>query len=152
MIACRAGSSTLPAVDPRMHDMRLGGSAIVGAATLAAIAVVALSSDPWQRAVMLLIAPVLEEAAFRAGLQEWLLRQRRAPALANLATAGAFVLGHCLLRGLSATSLAVAGPALLLGWVYGRYRSLRLCIALHMLMNLIWLAPSHWLMSYPPAL
>lgn len=152
MIVYRAGSSALPAIDPPVRELRVNASAIAGVVTLAATVAVAVSSDPWQMIVMVLIAPIVEEAAFRAGLQEWLLRHRFLQAPANIATAAAFVVGHCLLRGLSVTSLAVAGPALLLGWVYGRYRSLRLCIALHMLMNLIWTTTGQWLASAPWAL
>jgi len=152
MIAGRAGSSTTFAVDRPIRETRLNASLIAGAATVAATVAVALASDPWPLIVMLLIAPVVEEAAFRAGLQEWLLRHGARPALANVVTALVFALGHCLLRGVSVISLAVAGPALLLGWVYGRHRSLRVCIALHMLMNLIWATAGPGLMAYPSVL
>ena len=143
----RAVSSALPAIDPPVRELRVNASAFAGAAMLAATAAVAVSSDPWRMIVMVLMAPIVEEAVFRAGLQEWLLRRCR-PAFANAASATAFVLAHCLLRGPSVISLAVAGPALVLGWVYGRYRSLRLCIALHMLMNLVWATTGQWLASF----
>jgi membrane protease YdiL (CAAX protease family) len=90
-------------------------------------------------AVLLVVAPVLEEAVFRAGLQEALLRRPAlAPWLANGLTALVFGLAHALLRG-SAGALAVALPALLIGVVYARWRRLRWCVALHALMNAMWL-------------
>jgi membrane protease YdiL (CAAX protease family) len=113
-------------------------------AALAACAVTLASPRPLTAAVLLFAAPLAEEAFFRAGLQEWLLRHRFSPWGANLLTAVSFTLAHCIARGTEPVTLAVLVPALALGWIYGRSRSLRLCIALHMLMNVIWISASGW--------
>lgn len=114
------------------------GSALAGAAWSGIAA--AAGGDAAQRVwVLLVLAPLLEEAVFRAGAQECLLR-RGAPAwVANVGTAVAFGLAHAALRGEWA-GFAVAAPALLLGWVYSRSRRLLPCITLHALMNAVWLA------------
>ena len=49
--------------------------------------------------VLLVVAPLLEEAVFRAGLQDFLLRRTRPAWRANLLTALAFGLAHAALRG-----------------------------------------------------
>jgi membrane protease YdiL (CAAX protease family) len=88
--------------------------------------------------VLLVLAPLAEEAVFRAGIQEVLLRRTVAPAVANLLTALLFGLAHALLRA-DAAALAVVLPALLIGAVYERGRRLRVCVALHAVMNALWL-------------
>jgi membrane protease YdiL (CAAX protease family) len=91
--------------------------------------------------VVLVAAPVVEEAVFRAGLQELLLLRGWHEAVANLATAAVFVLAHALTQTLRPLhALGVAGSALLLGWLYGRTRRLRLCIAAHAGMNAVGVA------------
>lgn len=102
------------------------------------------SPHPSATAVLLLVAPLIEEALFRAGMQECLLRHRLSPWCANLTTALAFTLAHCVWRGVELVSVAVLIPALVLGWTYSRFRSLRLCIALHMLMNIVWVESGRW--------
>ncbi len=94
-----------------------------------------------QLLALLVLAPVLEETVFRAGLHEALLRRwAHQPAVwANLATAAVFGLAHVLVRA-DAGAWVVAGPALLIGWTYQRTRRLRDCIALHAAMNAGWLA------------
>jgi membrane protease YdiL (CAAX protease family) len=89
--------------------------------------------------VLLFLAPLAEEAVFRAGLQEALLRRWDAPVVCNAVTALAFGLAHVIARG-DAFAFAVAVPALLIGAVYGRWRQLRWCVALHAGMNAVWLA------------
>lgn len=89
--------------------------------------------------VLLCAAPLLEEAVFRAGLHEALLRHGRGLLLANGLTALAFGTLHVVVRG-DAAAFAVALPALAIGWTYGRWRRLRWCVALHAAMNAIWLA------------
>jgi membrane protease YdiL (CAAX protease family) len=113
--------------------LALGGLAIAGAALAAA------SAQPWPLLVTLLIAPTLEEAVFRAGLQDGLLHAGVAPWLANVLTALAFMAAHVLLLGGSAQTVSVVLPALLVGAAYDRWRRLRLCIALHMAMNALWI-------------
>ena len=101
----------------------------------------ALAGTPAPRLlVLLLLGPLLEEAIFRAGLHEALLRRWAGlPALwANLVTAIAFGLAHMLVRGELAAG-AVVLPALAIGLVYQRGRRLRHCIALHAAMNAAWL-------------
>jgi membrane protease YdiL (CAAX protease family) len=89
---------------------------------------------------LLVLAPLLEETVFRAGLQEALLRRwPRLPQLANVATAAAFGLAHVVLRG-DVAAFAVALPALLIGVVYQRSGRLRHCVLLHAAMNAMWLA------------
>ncbi len=89
---------------------------------------------------LLVLAPLLEEAVFRAGLQEALSRRWRAhPCLVNAATASAFAVSHMVLRG-DTHALLVAFPALVLGCVYQRTGRLRWCVALHAAMNVAWLA------------
>ncbi len=93
--------------------------------------------------LLLVLAPVLEETVFRAGLQEQLLQHRSPrPALgalrANLLTALAFAAAHVLLHpGLLACLTFF--PALLVGALYQRQRRLAPCIALHAAFNVIWL-------------
>ncbi len=89
-------------------------------------------------AVLLVFAPLTEEAVFRAGLQEVLLRHRIAPLAANGLTALTFGLLHAMLRA-DVAAMSVGLPALLIGAVYQRRRRLRDCIALHAAMNSLWL-------------
>lgn len=100
-------------------------------------------APPAQALALLVVAPVLEEIVFRAGLQNFLLQHlRRHPAFgahtANLLTALAFAAAHIALRtGLLAGLTFV--PALLLGALYQRQRRLVPCIVLHAAFNAIWL-------------
>jgi membrane protease YdiL (CAAX protease family) len=89
--------------------------------------------------LLLVLAPVLEEAAFRAGLHEALLARRASPAAANVLTALTFAVLHATVQG-SWEGLLVAGPALLIGAAYNRWRQLRWCVLLHAAMNAAWLA------------
>lgn len=102
-----------------------------------------------QLLVLLVLAPLLEEAVFRAGLHEALLRRWAGhPALwANLATAAAFALAHAAVRA-DALAWAVALPAVLIGLLYQRQRRLRTCVALHAAMNAAWLG---WQAAVPAA-
>ena len=113
---------------------------LAAAAVLMPALALAASGHRWQRLAMLLVlAPVLEESVFRAGLQEALLRRwHRLPCLANAVTAAAFGLAHALVRA-DAGAFAVALPALLIGAVYQRGGRLRPCVALHAAMNAAWL-------------
>jgi len=93
---------------------------------------------------LLVAAPVLEETVFRAGLQQTLLErfQRRGPVGAHGAgvlTGLAFAAWHVAARPswLAATTLF---PALAIGWLYQRRRSVGACIGLHAIFNAIWLA------------
>ena len=89
--------------------------------------------------VLLVLAPITEELVVRAGLHEGLLRRLRSPLAANALTALVFALAHMLARG-DAAAIVVAVPALLIGVVYERSRTVRPCVVLHAAMNAIWLA------------
>jgi len=117
-----------------------GPRALVLAATLAGGMLLAGGAPFTLRtAVLLVLAPLTEELVFRAGLQEGLLRRLRTPWIANALTALVFASLHVLVRG-DAMAMAVAVPALLIGALYQRTRSLWPCIALHAAMNALWLA------------
>jgi membrane protease YdiL (CAAX protease family) len=77
-------------------------------------------------------APVLEELFFRGVLLKGLLRNYR-PAVAIGQSALLFGLMHMS----PAQSIATALMGALLGWLYYRTGSVRLCIGLHMLNNLL---------------
>lgn len=96
----------------------------------------------------LLLAAVLEEIVFRVGLHEGLLRWRESRSVArpsrgwvisaaNALTAVFFALAHALSR-FAWLGLATLPTALLLGWVYERYRRVWPCMLLHAAFNLIW--------------
>lgn len=106
---------------------------------LLALVLAAADREAWRLALPLVVAPVLEETVFRAGLQEALLRHwHRRPGLANALTAITFGLAHALTRA-DAYAFAVVLPALLIGAAYLRTGKLRHCIALHAGMNAFWL-------------
>lgn len=88
--------------------------------------------------VLLALAPLAEEAVFRTGLQETLLRRLRTPGVANGITALVFGSAHALLRG-DVAALVVMLPALLIGAAYTRTRRLAPCVILHAAMNAAWL-------------
>jgi membrane protease YdiL (CAAX protease family) len=103
---------------------------------------VALQTASPARAVMLLaVAPWLEEAVFRAGLQEHLLRSGRRPWLCIGLTALAFAAAHMLAWQQWSAAVLVL-PALALGTLYQRTRSVTACAAAHAAMNGVWLALS----------
>ena len=137
------GTATARAVvGPPGASRHLWGDGVAGVALLllAGVGVAAAHAGAGTQRlwVLLVLAPLIEEAVFRAGLQEALLRRWNAPLWANVFTALAFGLAHAAARG-DAAGFAVAVPALLIGAVYGRWRQLRLCVALHAAMNALWL-------------
>jgi hypothetical protein len=114
--------------------------ALVASLMLACAITVALHTASPARAVMLLaIAPWLEEAVFRAGLQERLLRSGQQPWLCIALTALAFAMTHILARQQWSAIILVL-PALALGAIYQRTRSVTACAAAHAAMNVLWLA------------
>jgi membrane protease YdiL (CAAX protease family) len=113
-------------------------SGLLLALLAAACASVALGAPVWRVLVLLLLAPAVEEVAFRAGLHEALLRHKASPALANAAVAVAFALAHLATRPLPAAA-ALMLPALAIGWVYQRTRRVAPCVALHAVMNALWM-------------
>jgi membrane protease YdiL (CAAX protease family) len=92
--------------------------------------------------LLVVLAPVLEETVFRAGVHESLLRTlgQRAERLviANVLTALLFAAGHVINRG-DAQSLLTFFPALVIGAAYQRHRQLAPCIAMHAFFNVVWL-------------
>lgn len=88
----------------------------------------------------LLVAPVIEEFFFRGVVQAG-LRARGGPLgrpwIAVAVTAGCFGLAHLGFATAMHSTLVVA-PALVIGWVYERSRSLPLCIGLHSAFNAFW--------------
>ena len=93
----------------------------------------------WPGALLLVLAPVVEELLFRAGLQEALLRRGSSPWAANGLATLAFALLHGVSRSWPLAALVVL-PSLLLGRVYQQRRSLAHVVALHSAMNVFWLA------------
>ncbi len=89
--------------------------------------------------LLLILAPVLEEAAFRAGLHEALLARRWSPMAANGLTALTFAALHVCMQGRWQGALVLV-PALLIGATYNRWRRVRWCVLLHAAMNAAWLA------------
>lgn len=118
-----------------------GRPAPLAAAVLALAGVTALLAAAGAPKVLLLLvlAPLLEEAAFRAGLHEALLVQRVPPLWANALVAAAFAGLHLAVQG-QAQAMLVGLPALCIGAVYNRWRQLRWCVLLHAAMNAAWLA------------
>lgn len=124
----------------RIGNLRLTGAPVLACSVLLAVAVLTVwNQGDLHLLVLLVLAPLLEEAVFRAGLQEAMLRRwSTRPWLANGVTAAAFGLAHASVRD-DAAALAVALPALLIGQVYQRTGRLRLCVALHAALNVAWL-------------
>lgn len=122
----------------------LPASLLLSLACLPAVAIAGTVQDPLPVVLFFIIAPFAEETLFRAGVQEWFHHLGWQAGLANLTTSLLFVAAHCLSRGASAETLGVLLPSLFLGWLYGRYRSLRACIAAHVLMNVVWWSLLHW--------
>jgi hypothetical protein len=119
---------------------RDGFGTLLGA-TLALWALVAAPSAAGRHAGLLLVlAPLLEETLFRAGLQEELLRRwgARHATAAGGCTALAFAAAHLAVRPCALAALTFL-PALAIGVVYARTRRLAPCIALHAAANAVWL-------------
>lgn len=92
---------------------------------------------------LLLLAPLIEEVFFRAVVHASLLRRfahwrSTHFSAANLATAILFGALH-LVYAPAPHAIAVVLPALAIGWVFERWRSVVACVALHAAFNGIWL-------------
>jgi membrane protease YdiL (CAAX protease family) len=101
---------------------------------------VSMSPPALQALKSLLIAPVIEEAFFRgvvhAGLRCRTDRLGRPwPAIAL--TAFGFGVAH-LVSAPPTHAVAVTVPALAIGWIYERSRSIALCVVVHAACNAIW--------------
>lgn len=100
---------------------------------------ISMQATAWLKS--LVVAPVIEELFFRGVVQSGLRRSaafRGRPWLIVGATALLFAMAHLI--GTSALHAAlVFGPALFIGWVYERTRSVGACMALHSAANAAWL-------------
>jgi len=131
------------------------------------------ANSGWLPLFWLLVAAVVEECVFRAGIQEALLRfmpcasKRLFPvflsstegpvpitpqwlqlSVANGLTAVLFALAHGLNRAWWLAGAALPA-SLLLGWIYERERRVWPCIAAHAVMNLCWYLLAAILPSLP---
>lgn len=88
--------------------------------------------------LLLAIAPIVEELVFRTGLQESLLRRGLTARASAAWTAIAFAAAHAAFRGDPAAAVVVV-PALAIGALYARGRSVAACIVLHAAMNACWI-------------
>jgi len=120
-----------PAAPFALGLLLAGGAAVAWAALGAGVA-------PARVAMLLLVAPLLEELVLRAGVHEALLRGAVDALAANLIAALVFGVVHVLLRG-DPNAFGVALPALAIGWLYQHTRRLAPCVALHAAMNAAWL-------------
>ena len=89
-------------------------------------------------ATLLLLAPLIEEALFRAGVQETLIHAGQTPRVCIVITALLFALAH-LLASPGWLAAGTVLPGLVLGLVYQRTRSVAHCALLHAAMNAVWL-------------
>jgi membrane protease YdiL (CAAX protease family) len=100
----------------------------------------ALPAASVQASKALLVAPVIEEAFFRGIVQDS-LRGRRdllgRPWIAIVVTAACFGVAH-IISGPPAHGALVMAPAVAIGWLYERRRSIPLCIVAHAACNAIW--------------
>ena len=123
--------------------LMLACAGAIGLAALAAARLAMPQLEPSTVALLklLVIAPLIEELFFRAVLHAGLRRRSDLlgqPLVAITVTAIAFGAAHLAVApGFHA--LAVMLPALAIGWVYERSRSVSLCVLLHAVCNLFWL-------------
>ncbi|WP_372879015.1 JDVT-CTERM system glutamic-type intramembrane protease MrtJ [Spongiibacter marinus] len=101
-----------------------------------------------QLALFLILAPLLEELAFRGWLQGYFWRTRLARqrvgniSAANIATSALFALSHTY-SGPLLWSLLVFFPSLVFGYHRDRYQSVFPAFVLHLVYNACWLT---WLL------
>jgi len=131
---------------PMTPPRRWVAPGLIAVASVLALAAVSplLSTDLRGLWVLLVLSPLCEEIVFRAGLQTWVRRRLarhkvQASRGVIVLVALAFGLAHAVLRG-PALGVAVLAPALFIGWLHERYRSTALCVLVHALFNLVWLA------------
>lgn len=123
--------------------LAFGFACAIGVFALAAARFATPQLDPDTVAVfkLLVVAPMIEEMFFRAVVQAGLRRRQGIlgqPLVAIVVTAIAFGAAHLAIApGFHA--VAVMLPALAIGWVYERSRSVSLCVLLHATCNLCWL-------------
>lgn len=139
--ALRGVSAALPPGAGSTASGSRGWLLVALACTTLLTPLLALLPAPWR--VLLVVAPVVEEIVFRAGLHEAMLNHRwlasANPWAANALTAAAFASAHAVWHGGPLVWLTVV-PALGIGLVYQRGRRVIPCIALHAFFNAVWLA------------
>lgn len=94
----------------------------------------------WQASLFLLIAPVIEEWALRAGLQDWIESKWNKPHLANFLVSFLFVVLHWQGQGFLVLLWFI--PSFALGELWRQSKSLSQCVAIH-----IWFNGSLWWFS-----
>lgn len=112
-----------------------------GALALMPLAALASPVSAVRLLILLCVAPLAEEAVFRAGLQQALMNRLHSPTFANALTAAIFGTAHMLARQ-DAAAFVVALPALFVGALFQRTGRLRWCVLAHAWMNGLWLAAS----------
>jgi membrane protease YdiL (CAAX protease family) len=130
----------------REFQVLLGSGALAGiVAAVTAVTAPALALDLSPRAVLvakaLLVAPIIEEAFFRSVVQST-LRSLRGPFIKPWVSIGLTAVLFGLVHLPSASvghALSVMAPAIVIGWIYERTRSLGICIAVHGMANAVWL-------------
>jgi membrane protease YdiL (CAAX protease family) len=129
-----AGVPARPVAE-RQLALWVGGAMVL----LAVTGLLASARPSLQHAwVLLVLAPLLEESFFRAGVQEHLARFVSSPGLAVVLTALLFAASHAL-AGSDPRRFAVVLPALIIGAVYARTGRVRDCVLLHTGLNAVWL-------------
>ncbi len=122
-------------------ELGAAGFALMAVLLLVQRAMPAVDSRTLVVLKLLLIAPIIEEGFFR-GVVHAGLRGRTdtlgRPVVANVITALAFGAAH-LWFAPWIHAVAVMLPALVMGWVYERSRSVAACVVVHGLCNVFWL-------------
>jgi membrane protease YdiL (CAAX protease family) len=98
-----------------------------------------------ERCLLLLVfAPATEEIVFRAGLQHWLLARGGTAARYSVVIVALIFASAHFIREPSWVAAGTVLPALAIGVVYLRLRSVAACSVLHSACNAVWmfLAPS----------
>ncbi|MES2207235.1 MAG: JDVT-CTERM system glutamic-type intramembrane protease [Pseudomonadota bacterium] len=103
----------------------------------------------------LTVYPLLEEWVFRGGMQSYLTQRNKASTLttrygftiANIATSFSFSIAHCMTRGIS-TACFVFFPSLVLGWCRDRGLSMRGCVIVHILANMIYFLGDYYMRTH----
>jgi membrane protease YdiL (CAAX protease family) len=140
-IRTAAPPSATQTVAARQAMLLTLGATVLMASMLAREAQVHLSATQLLIAKLLIVAPLVEELFFR-GVVHAELRRRSGllggPIAAIVVTALAFGAAHLAVAPTMHAS-AVVLPALAIGWVYERSRSIATCVALHAAFNALWL-------------
>lgn len=131
---------SVAAARPRWFTGSVALSIAVSAFAIASLMSQLLPLEAVRWIKWLFVAPAIEELFFRGVVQAG-LRARGGfcgrPWIAIVSTAVGFGLAHLAFATATHSALVVV-PALAIGWVYERTRSIPLCIGLHGAFNAIW--------------